>query len=87
MIAGKSDILQDIASIVVPEGVIDVGGARETVETMVDLNQYLPEGIILAEEDFDGKVSVAVQVEQERRQTVSVAVEDIAVYGYGDGAG
>ncbi len=85
LIAGKSDILQDIASIVVPEGVIDVGGARETVETMVDLNQYLPEGIILAEEDFDGKVSVAVQVEQERRQTVSVAVEDIAVTGVPEG--
>ena len=81
VIAGKSDTLRNIAAIEVPEGAIDVTGARETVETMVDLQQYLPEGIILAEEGFDGKVSVAVQVEQERRQTVSVAVEDIAVMG------
>lgn len=81
VIAGKSDTLRNIAAIEVPEGAIDVTGARETVETMVDLQQYLPEGIILAEEGFDGKVSVAVRVEQERRQTVSVAVEDIAVTG------
>lgn len=81
VIAGKSDVLRNIASIEVPEGTIDVSGARETVEAMVDLSQYLPEGIILAEDDFDGKVSVAVQVEQERRQTVSVPVEDIDVTG------
>lgn len=81
VIAGKSETLRNIAAIEVPEGAIDVSGARETVETMVDLNQYLPEGIILAEEDFNGKVSVAVQIEQERQQTVSVAVEDIVVTG------
>lgn len=80
-IAGKSETLRNVASIEVPEGVIDVSGARETTETMVDLNDYLPEGIILAEEDFTGEVSVAVQIEQERRQTVSVLVDEIQITG------
>ena len=80
-IAGKSEILRNVSSIEVPEGVIDVTNARETVETVVDLNEYLPEGVTLAEEDFEGKVSVAVQIEQERRQTISVPVDDIQITG------
>lgn len=80
-IAGKSETLRNIASIEVPEGVIDVSGARETVETVVDLNDYLPEGVALAEEDFTGNVSVAVQIEQERRETVSVPVDEIQITG------
>ncbi len=81
VIAGKSDVMRNITAVEIPEEAIDVSGARDTVEAVVDLNKYLPEGVVLAEEDFEGRVSVAVQIEQERRQTFSVAVEDIAVTG------
>lgn len=80
-IAGKSEVLKNVGSIDIPEGVIDVTGARETVEAVVDLNEYLPEGVTLAEGDFEGKVSVAVRIEQERRQTVSIPVEEIQITG------
>lgn len=81
VIAGKSETLRNIASIEIPGDAIDVSGARETVEALIDLKEYLPEGVILAEEDFEGKVSVTVQVEPERRQTVWTAAEDIAFTG------
>lgn len=81
MIAGKSDILREISSIEVPESTIDVNGATETVETVINLHDYLPENVILAEDDFDGIVSVSVQIEQERRQTVYVPLDEIQITG------
>lgn len=84
-LAGKSEILREITSIEIPEGIIDVTGANETVETLIDLHDYLPAGVVLAEEDFTGKISVSVQIEPERRQTVSGLMEEIRFDGVPEG--
>ncbi len=81
MVAGRSELMKEITSIAIPEGALDVSGARETVETMIDIQDYLPKGVILAEEDFDGQISVAVHIEQVRRQNVFVPVESIGITG------
>ncbi len=81
VIAGKSDILREISSIEVPERAIGVNDAVETVETVINLHDYLPENVILAEENFDGIVSVSVEIEQERRQTVYVPLDEIQLTG------
>lgn len=80
-IAGKSKTVQNINAIEIPEGVIDVTDAREDVTTLVDLNEYLPEGTIIAEEDFTGKINVTVSVGQETRRNFSVPVRDIRITG------
>ncbi len=81
VIAGRSKVVQNVTAIDIPEGVIDVAGAREDVTVLVDLKEYLPEGTVLAEEDFTGMVNVTVHVGQEIRRTVSKAVEDIRLVG------
>ena len=81
MIAGRSELMKEITSIVIPEEALDVSGARETVETMINIHDYLPDGVILAEEDFEGQISVAVRIEQVRRQNISVPVESIRFIG------
>ena len=83
--AGKSETLRGISAIEIPEGVIDVSGAVETVETVIDLRDYLPAGVVLAEEGFDGNISVSVQIEQQRRQTVSGMMENIQFVGVPEG--
>lgn len=80
-IAGKSRIIQNINAIEIPEGVIDVTGAREDVTTLVDLKEYLPEGTIIAEEDFTGKINVTVSVGQEMNRIFTVPVRNIRVTG------
>lgn len=80
-IAGKSRIIQNINAIEIPEGVIDVTGAREDVTTLVDLKQYLPEGTIIAEENFTGKVNVTISVGQEMNRIFTVPVRDIRITG------
>ncbi len=84
-LAGKSETLRGISAIEIPEGVIDVSGAVEPVETVIDLRDYLPAGVGLAEEGFDGNISVSVQIEQQRRQTVSGMMENIQFVGVPEG--
>lgn len=80
-IAGKSRVIQNITAIEIPEGTIDVTGAREDVTTLIDLKQYLPEGTIIAEEDFTGKINVTVAVRQEMRRIFTIPVRDIRITG------
>ena len=80
-IAGKSRIIQNINAIEIPEGVIDVTGAREDVTTLVDLKEYLPDGTIIAEDDFTGKINVTVSVGQEMNRIFTIPVRDIRITG------
>ncbi|MDE6881532.1 MAG: hypothetical protein K2P48_00280 [Lachnospiraceae bacterium] len=81
MIAGKSKLMRETNSIEIPEEVLDVSGARETVQTTIDINNYLPEGAILAEEDFNGQITIAAGVEPVQRQNISVPVESVNITG------
>lgn len=80
-IAGKSRIIKNINAIEIPEGAIDVTGAREDVTTLVDLKECLPEGTIIAEEDFMGKINVTVSVGQEMNRIFTIPVRNIRVTG------
>lgn len=81
VIAGKSKIVHNVYAIEIPEDAIDVSEAREDVTALIDLRDYLPEGIILAEENFGGVVSITVSIGQEMRRTFSVPVEDVRITG------
>ena len=80
-IAGKSQIVQNVETIEIPEGVVDVTGATENVITPVDLNEYLPEGTVLAEDDFAGRINITTYIEQEVRRTFTAAVDNIRITG------
>ena len=81
VIAGRSSIVQNIEAIEVPESVVDVTGATNDVTVLVDLKEYLPEGVILAEEDFSGMINITAYVGQETRRTFSKSVDDIRITG------
>lgn len=84
-IAGRSSQLQRIDAVEIPEGVIDVSGATEDVTQTVDLNDYLPENIILAEDDFTGIINITACVGQELRRTLNTPVDEIRVTGVPEG--
>jgi YbbR domain-containing protein len=80
-VAGKSQILEHINAIEVPEGILDVAGAAENVTVSVDVHDYLPEGVVLADEEFDGLVEITAHVEQETQRAVRIPVNDIVFNG------
>lgn len=81
VVAGRSSAVQKIETIEIPDGVVDVTGAAEDVTILVDLKEYLPDGIILAEEDFNGYINITVHIGQEMRRTFSTAVDSIRITG------
>ena len=84
-IAGRSKAIANISSIDIPESVLDITGATENLETIVDLTDYLPDGVVLAEEDFKGRVSVTVVVEPVVERVISIAVSGIQIVNVPDG--
>ncbi|MDE6889484.1 MAG: hypothetical protein K2P45_12730 [Eubacterium sp.] len=77
-IKGKSDVLNAISSISIPEEVINVEGAEEKFEQKVDLNQYLPRGVSL-NKSVEGSVTVKIDIEQLERRVFTVPVRNIGV--------
>ena len=84
-IAGKSKTIDNITAIEIPETALDITGVTENFETIVNLKDYLPDGVILAEEDFQGKVQVNVAVEPVVEKVVPMPVNQVQVLNVPEG--
>lgn len=84
-VAARAKLLERINAIEIPTNVLDVSDASEDVATVVDITEYLPDGVILAEENFEGKVNVVARVEAEVERAVRVPVGSIRFEGLPDG--
>ncbi|MCM1386942.1 MAG: CdaR family protein [Bacillus sp. (in: Bacteria)] len=85
VIAGRSKLIATIDAIEIPETVLDITGVTENFETIIDLHDYLPDGVILAEDDFEGKVRVDVMVEPVEERTITIPVNRIHITNMPEG--
>ncbi len=83
-VAARSKILEHVEAIEIPSGVLDVTDASEDVTVLVDLNEYLPDGVSLAENNFVGRINVTARIEAERERAVRVPVGRILFEGLPD---
>ncbi len=84
-VAGKSKNLEKIEAIAIPAGVLDVTDASEDVTALVDITQYLPDGVALVEDNFAGRVNVTAKIEAERDRAVRIPVGRIRFEGLPEG--
>lgn len=85
VIAGRSKLIEGISSIEIPDTVLDLTGVTENYATLVDLNEYLPDGVILAEENFEGKLHVEVMVEPVVERVVTLPYNRLQVLNMPEG--
>ncbi len=85
VIAGKAKTIENINSIDIPETALDISGAAESMVKIISLNDYLPEGVILAEEGFQGRIQVTVSIEQEVELPVTMQVNKIQIINIPEG--
>lgn len=85
LIAGKSSTIANIESIDIPETKLDITGATENVEQFINLRDHLPDGVIIAEEDFQGVVQVEVAVEQNAERVVTLHTNRIHITNMPEG--
>lgn len=84
-VAARSKILENIEAVTIPAGIVDVSGASEDVTVLVDITKYLPDGVVLAENNFVGRVNVTARIEAERDRAVRIPVERIRFDGLPEG--
>ena len=67
VIAGRRAVLENVTEIVIPSSALDVTGMNRSFSKTLELKQYLPEGILLADENETVKVTVEImQIVQEQ---------------------
>ncbi len=76
LIAGRPSILKNIESIKIDEG-INLTGQSGDMMTLIDITDFLPNGVKLADATFDGKVSVTAYIEKTVTRVVQLGGSDI----------
>jgi len=85
VITGRSAYLSSMNSILIPSERVSVAGASTSVNETVNLKSLLPDGILFADEDFDGKVVVSVDIEPNEHKTINVPVSNISIENIPEG--
>lgn len=84
LVAAKSVYLRNLSKLEITEAV-DIQDARENVVTQVDMREYLPENVILADSSFDGKAKVTAVIEETFSETIEISAEQIELVNLPDG--
>lgn len=74
-VGGPAAILQNLTEIDVDD--IDVSGCNEDLESTVDISKYLPDGVVLADENTS--ISVHVAIERNISRTMTISADDITI--------
>ncbi|MGN0431397.1 MAG: YbbR-like domain-containing protein [Lachnospiraceae bacterium] len=85
LIAGTTEALQNVNRIVVPEDVLNITGQTGNLLQSVNIAEYLPEGTILADNTFNGKILVTVHIEEEYEKTLNISASHIQIIGVPEG--
>lgn len=79
LIAGSGNTYKSLENVAIPADDVSVNGATEDVILSFDINDYLPGGIRLADEDFDGLVTVTAYVGKLENSLIDVPTANISI--------
>lgn len=84
-IAGTVSTLVGISAITVPEDRMNITGQSDNLVDIINLKEYLPANVRLADKSFDGNITATVYIEPIVSKDLTVAAENISVTGVPDG--
>lgn len=84
-IAGTVSTLVGISAITVPEDRMNITGQSDNLVDIINLKEYLPANVRLADKSFDGKITATIYIEPIVSKDLTVAAENISVTGVPDG--
>lgn len=85
VIAGKSDDLARVAEIVVLGEELSVQDARQDVVCVVDLDDYLPSGIVRADKTGNGKAEVSFHIAPIINEELTLKTGDVEIQNIPEG--
>ena len=84
VIAGNGENLDSISSIKIPDNVVSIEGATENIVSTVNIKDYLPSGIVLADQSHNGDINIVTVVEAHDLLTVDLPISKIEVINLPD---
>ena len=84
-LAGRAAVLSGVERITIPMGVVDITDASEDVVKEIDIRDYLPEYTIIADEDFDGMVTITVGIEEAVTRTIEISRDSVSLVNIPEG--
>lgn len=85
LVCGRKSLLENINRIAIRGEALNVDGLRTNLTVSINLNDYLPTGIELAEKGFDGMVSATGLIRKETYTILTKDVSEIRIVGLPDG--
>lgn len=85
VIAGPQGQLDKISVIEVPETALNVTGQTGNMNVLLNIADYLPNGIILGDRSFSGSVSVEVMIEPIETEKIRIPQSDIRLENIPEG--
>ncbi len=83
-IAGKGNVIRNVAAIEVPAEEVDVTGQSSDFVTEINVREFLPDNVFLADAS-QAKIQVSVSIEQEVSREISVSGKEIEVINVPEG--
>lgn len=77
-ISGERDEISNITSLRVPDEALDISNIKEKTEKVIDVSEYLPDNIQLADENA-GSVVVTISVEKDGTKSYDITVGSVII--------
>lgn len=84
-VAGTAASLIRIGSISIPAEELDITDAESDVEKVIDIREYLPDNIKLADLGFNGRINATAYIGRVEKKTLHVSVQDVLVRNVPEG--
>jgi len=84
-IAGNADVLKNVTQIDIPNDVLSITGKTESAEIAINIKNYLPDGVRLADSEFNGKINVLIPIEAEQKKELKLAENHILITNVPEG--
>lgn len=84
-IAGTASAVLGVSAITIPEDRMNITGQSGDLVDVINLKDYLPSNVRLADKSFDGKITATVYIEPVVTKDLSVPVENISISGVPEG--
>ena len=79
LVAGAGSAYKSLEGITIPAEDISIAGASEDVTYTLDINDYLPSGVRLATDEYDGSVEVTVYIGKLENSVIDVPTSNIVI--------
>ena len=78
-------MLDTISSIEIPAEVLNVTGQTDSLNALISVNDYLPSGVIIADEEHTGLLGVSVGIEPLETTSVMIPEGQIRIFNAPEG--